>query len=89
MQVRRTSDQALIQHGVGHFDEAGDVGAHLQVTGHAVSFGGFPGLAVDGDHDVVQPLVDLFAGPLQAQAVLRHLQTGDSHAAALAALAGP
>ncbi len=31
-------------------------------------------VVVDGDHDLVQTIVHFFAGPVQARAVLRHLE---------------
>jgi len=62
--------QTLIQHGVGDFDKGGDIGAHLQVTGHAIAFGGFPGVAMNVFHDSAQPLIHFFAGPLQTHAIL-------------------
>src|ERR1017187_2548226 len=46
--------QALIQHRIGHFQEAGDVGAVHEVAGRAVFLGRFVAVAVDGDHDLVQ-----------------------------------
>jgi len=45
--------QSLIQHRVGYFHEARDVGAIYKISRRAVFLGGFVAVAVDGDHDFV------------------------------------
>src|SRR5213594_4222738 len=67
------SDEALIEHGVRDLEEAADVGAVEQIAGGAVLGRGLEAVAVDLDHDLVQPLVHLVAAPRQPHAVLRHL----------------
>src|SRR5262245_44912502 len=69
-----TLDQTLIHHRVCDLDEAADVGAVEQIPGSAVLLGGLEAGAVDGPHDLVEPVVHLFAGPCEPHAVLRHLQ---------------
>jgi hypothetical protein len=53
--------QALIQHGIGYFQEACDVGAVYEVAGRAVFLGRFEAVAVDGDHDFVELVIHFFA----------------------------
>src|SRR5271157_5858469 len=78
--------QPLIQHRVRDLQEAGDVRAVHQVAGRAVLLGRFEAVLVDGDHDVVQTLVDFFAGPGDAHTVLRHFQSGGGNAAGIGGL---
>src|SRR4051812_41420459 len=58
-------DKALVEHGVGYFQEATDVGAVHQIARRAVFLGRFVAVLVDGDHDVVQTLVHFLASPAQ------------------------
>src|SRR5579864_8782718 len=67
-------DQTLVQHGIGYFQEAADVGAVDQVAGRAVLVGGPVAVVVDRDHDLVQTIVDLGSSPAEPGAVLRHLE---------------
>lgn len=55
--------QALLDHGVGHLTEAGDVAAEDVVAGHAEFLGGFMGGLEDVGHDVLELGVDFFKGP--------------------------
>mgnify|MGYP006921976460 CR=1 FL=1 len=82
------SIHALPQHGVGHLQEADDIGAGLDVTLLAVLSCGVGALAVDVLHDLLQLGVHRLKGPVQALAVLAHLQAGDSHAAGVGSLGG-
>src|SRR5215467_9886625 len=66
--------QTLIQHRVGYFYEAADVGAVHQVAGRAVFLGRFVTVLMDGDHDLVKTVVDFVPGPAQACAVLGHFE---------------
>ena len=75
--------KALIQHRVGYFQEAADVGAVHQVAGRAVFLGRFEAVLVDGDHDLVQTIVHFLAGPAQPCAVLGHFEAGGGHAAGI------
>ena len=49
---------------------------------------GVGALAVDVLHDLLQLSVHRLKGPVQALAVLAHLQAGDSHAAGVGSLEG-
>src|SRR5690242_1341715 len=80
-------DQTLVEHRVGDLHEPGDVRAVHVVARDAELLGGLLHLLVDGLHDVLQAGVDLRARPWQALTVLRHLQTGDGHAAGVRRLA--
>ena len=46
-----------------------------RLPGRAVLLGRLEAVLVDGDHDLVQTIVDFLARPAQTRAVLRHLQT--------------
>ena len=88
------SDQALVNHGVGHLDEAGDVGTgdvvgevRRAIAGELASV--VVGVAVDVDHDGVELGVNLFGGPVEALAVLSHLETGGSNTAGVGGLSRP
>src|ERR1044071_1917448 len=37
-------NNALVEHGVGHLDESGDVRAHHEIAGLTILFGSFPGI---------------------------------------------
>ena len=71
------SNQALIEHGVGDFYEARDVGAGDKVAGTAVFFGGFTGAFVDVAHNGLELGVGFLEGPGDPLAVLRHFEAGD------------
>jgi hypothetical protein len=45
---------ALIEHCVGHFHESSDVRANHEIAWMPILLGGFPGILVDGKHDVAQ-----------------------------------
>jgi hypothetical protein len=51
---RKALDDALIQHRVCHFHEAGNVRADYKVARVAVLGGSFPGVFMDRGHDVAQ-----------------------------------
>ena len=53
--------QPLIEHRVGHLQEAADVGAVHQISGRAVLLGRPVAVFVDGDHDLVQTIVNFVA----------------------------
>ena len=57
-------DDALIDHGVGHFAETGDVGTEHQIAGCAVLLGGFAGGAVDVLHNPLELGVNFLESPL-------------------------
>src|SRR5713226_146299 len=78
--------QPLIQHGVCDLQEARDIGAIYQVAWRAIFLARFEAVLVDGDHDLVQTIVDFFAGPGDARAVLRHFQPGGGNAAGIGGL---
>src|SRR5215471_15174685 len=78
-----TLHQTLVQHGVGDLQEASNVGAVYQVAGRAVFLGRFEAVLVDGDHDLVQTLVDLLSGPAQTRAILGHFEAGGRYAAGI------
>lgn len=81
--------QALLDHGVGHLTEAGDVAAEDVVAGHAEFLGGFMGGLEDVGHDVLELGVDFFKGPGLHTGVLSHFELAGGHAARVGALAGP
>src|SRR3954471_24023206 len=78
--------QTLIQHRVGHLQEAADVGAVHQIARRAIQFGRLVAILVDGDHDLVQTIVHFFARPRKTHAVLRHFQSGRCHATSVGSL---
>jgi len=55
--------KALVEHGISDFDKACNVGTHYQVTRLTIFLGGLEALLVDGNHNVVEPLINLFTGP--------------------------
>jgi hypothetical protein len=70
----------MVEYRVGDFDEADEVRA-VDVVHEVTFLAVLDALAVDGLHDALHSLVDLFTGPGEAQAVLRHLETGGGDAA--------
>jgi hypothetical protein len=62
--------QTLIQHRVSDLQESSYICAVHQVAGRAVFLGRFIAVLVDGDHDLVQTIVDFLAGPGDAHTVL-------------------
>src|SRR5271157_5150331 len=78
--------QPLIQHRVRDLQEARDIGAVHQIAGRAVLLGRFVAILVDGDHDLVQTIIDFFSSPGHAHAVLRHFQSGGGNAAGIGGL---
>src|ERR1035437_7589415 len=85
---RLASDQSLVEHRIGHFDEAGDVGAYHVVPGHTVILDRCAAVTVDIDHDAMQTLIHFLAIPAQAHRVLCHLQAGGGHTASVGGFAG-
>ena len=83
---RESLHKSLVQHGIGYFQEASDVGAVDEVAGRAVFLGRFEAVAVDVDHDFVQAVIHFLARPGQARAVLSHFQTRGCHAARICRL---
>ena len=80
--------QALLDHGVGHLTEAGDVAAEDVVAGHAEFLGGFMG----GLEDVGMMFLSLASTSSKVQdCILRfeHFELAGGHAARVGALAGP
>jgi hypothetical protein len=79
-------DQALVEHGIHHLHEAGDVGADHVVAGvpycSAVSIG-----FVDADHNLLQALVHFLPRPVDVHAVLGHLKARNRYAAGVGGLA--
>ncbi len=71
---REVSDQALVHHRVGHFQEAGDVGADHIVPRHVVFLSRLEAGLWMLLHDLVQAVVDFFFRPGQAHAVLAHFE---------------
>ena len=59
----RQLNNALFEHRIGHFYEAGYVGADHEIAGLSVLFRSVPGNFEDGRHDVAQPRIDLVARP--------------------------
>jgi hypothetical protein len=80
-------DDSLLQHCVGHLDEAGDVGA-LDVVGRVAVFAVEHAVGVDRAHDAAELLIDGLARAAEAAGVLRHLESRDGHAAGIGGLAG-
>src|SRR5271166_3827867 len=81
--------ESLVKHGIGDFQEAADVGAVHEIAGGPVGLGGLEAGPVDGDHDLVQPIVHFLAGPVQPGAVLRHLEARGGYTAGVRSLGRP
>ena len=83
------SDYPLVDHGIRHFHEAGDVGAG-DVVGEGFVGGVFMGVGhgvcVDVGHDGLQLVVHFFTRPGEALAVLGHFQAGGGHTAGIGGL---
>ena len=86
--INRPSNHALGKHRVGHFDEAGDVGA-ADVIDEVAVLAVLDAVLVDRAHDALQAGIDLFAPPVVELAVLGHFQPGNRHAAGVGRLARP
>ena len=54
------SDEPLIEHGIGHLEEAGDVCAVHVVARRSVLLGLLEASLVNVDHDLVEALIDFF-----------------------------
>lgn len=68
----------LLRHGLGHFHEARDVRARLQIcVAKAVELAVLHAVVEDILHDALQLLVHFLSAPGQEGRVLRHLQAGD------------
>lgn len=83
------SDDALLEHRIGHFHEAADVGS-LDVVDEAVVFK----TVIDADmvdrlHDRMEPTVDFRGGPGESQGILAHFETARGDAAGIGRLAWP
>ena len=66
--------ETLRQHGIGNFDETGNVRT-IDVVHFVADFALFQAGFVDVVHDVKQAAVHFFACPRQADGVLAHFQT--------------
>src|SRR4030042_421360 len=55
--------KSLVEHGVGDLHETGDIGAHYEIARLPILFGCPICLLMNGNHNIVQPLVHLFASP--------------------------
>ena len=81
-------EDTLSHHSIGNALEACDVGTGHQIVTQTVLLSGVNAHLIDGVHDLVQLLVDLFFGPDQTLAVLGHFQSGGSNAAGVNSLGG-
>ena len=81
-------DDAVGEHGVCDFDEAGDVCAGFVVDGFAFSGAVFDAFFVDVCHDVLEAFIDFFAAPADAELVLALLEAGDGDAAGVGGFCG-
>src|SRR5882762_7272476 len=81
-----TLNQPLIEHGIGDLEEAADISAVHEIAGRAVLLRRLVAVLVDRDHDLVEPIIDLFASPTQASAVLGHFQTRSGNTASVRGL---
>src|SRR5438105_8271542 len=79
-------DEALVHHGVGDLEEPGDVPAIHQIAGRSEALRRLEAVAMDGDHDLAQAIVDLFPRPREPHAVLRHLEPRGRHPAGIGRL---
>src|SRR5664280_3919803 len=79
--LRVMSDRALVEHGVRHLDEAGDVGTRHVVARPVMLLGRLADRVVDPPHDRLPTSVDLLFGPLDELHALSHLQPGHRHPA--------
>jgi hypothetical protein len=83
----------LVAHGSSSLAEASNVGTgdqarELALLGGDVLLRGLKAVVEAVLHDVLELLVNLLGGPGDALAVLRHLQTGDSHTTGVGGLTG-
>src|SRR6516164_5056379 len=67
-------DEPLIQHGIGDFQEAADVGTVHEIAWRSVRLGCLVARIVDGDHDFMQTIVNFLAGPVQPCTILGHFE---------------
>ena len=86
--LRSSLYNTLGVHGVGNFQETGDVCAGYIVALHAVLLGSGIQVVEDVHHDVLQLGVHFLKGPAQALGVLGHLQSGGGYAAGVGSFAG-
>ena len=59
-------DEALVQHRIGNFQEATNVGSVYEVAGRTILFGCFVAGLVAADHYLVESFVDFFTCPAQS-----------------------
>src|SRR5690606_1281254 len=85
----RSSDYALLEHGVGDPPESGDVRPEDQVARLAELAGRLAATAIDVVHALLQAPVDLFEVPLLHAGVLAHLELAGRHPAGIGGLAPP
>jgi len=83
----------LVVHGLGNLLEPSDVGAsnqrrELSLGGGDVLLGSLESVLEAVLHDLLELLVDLLAGPLQALRVLCHLETRDCDTTGVGGLSG-
>ena len=81
-------DQSLVHHRVRDLEETRNVRSIHVIAGRAVLLGGAIADFVDSLHDVIEPVIHLFARPRDAHTVLRHLQAGRSDTACVRGFAG-
>ncbi len=67
------------QHGIGDFQEAGDIGANHQIALITKILGSCTGISIDIDHNVFEFSIDFFKSPGIPHAVLGHFQGGSSY----------
>src|ERR1035438_146042 len=82
------SDRAFIEHRVTDFDESSDIGPGHIVARAVILLGGLEDGFVNALHDLLEPAVDLFRGPLGELHILGQLQPRDGDSARVRRLAG-
>jgi len=73
--IKASSDNALVEHGIGNFKETSHVGAFHVVHIAFLVFSIFHTGAMDAAHDVMQALVNLFHWPAHFHGILRHFKS--------------
>ena len=80
-------DNTLVAHGVGNFEETGDVGS-LYIVDIAVGLGTIHAASLmDVLHDVMQAGIHFLAAPIEAHGVLSHFQTAGGDTTGVGSLA--
>lgn len=82
------SNAALSLHSLCNLQEARDVRACHVVAGHAILLSSLVTALEDGNHDIVELLVNFLECPAISDGVLAHLKTGSSNAACVCSLCG-